>query len=46
MCLESFERRQKYGGESHIDPGLIRMSVGVENVEDIWNDLKKALDVR
>ena len=33
------ESREKYG----ITDGLIRMSVGLENVEDILNDLEQAL---
>lgn len=35
----SKEQREKYG----ITDGLIRMSVGIENVEDILNDLEQAL---
>ena len=30
--------------EMGIDDGLIRLSVGLEDVEDIWSDLKQALD--
>ena len=33
------ERRQKYAGDSHVDPGLLRLSVGIEDVEDLWADL-------
>jgi len=33
------EKRQQYG----ISDGLIRMSVGIENVQDILNDLEQAL---
>ncbi len=33
------EKREKYG----ITDGLIRMSVGIENIEDILNDLSQAL---
>jgi cystathionine gamma-synthase len=40
----TMERRQKYAGDSHIAPGLIRMSVGIEHVEDLWADLAQALD--
>ncbi len=40
----TMERRQKYAGDAHIPPGLIRMSVGIEAVEDIWNDLNQALN--
>ncbi|MBU6315754.1 MAG: aminotransferase class I/II-fold pyridoxal phosphate-dependent enzyme [Acidobacteria bacterium] len=39
----SMERRQKYAGDSHVPPGLIRMSVGIEHVDDIWADLQQAL---
>jgi len=38
------ERRQKYAGEAHVPPGLLRLSVGIENVEDLWRDLGGALD--
>ena len=38
------ERRQKYPGESYLPPGLIRLSVGCENAEDLWEDLREALD--
>jgi methionine-gamma-lyase len=33
-------QREQFG----ITDGLIRMSVGIENVEDIINDLKNALE--
>jgi cystathionine gamma-synthase len=39
----TMERRQKYAGDAHVAPGLIRMSVGIEHVEDIWADLAQAL---
>ena len=39
----SLERRQKYAGDALVPPGLIRMSVGIEHVEDIWADLLAAL---
>jgi cystathionine gamma-synthase len=39
----TLERRQKYAGDSAIDPGLLRISVGIEDVEDLWNDLSQAL---
>src|SRR3954452_23381874 len=35
----SIERRQKYPGDAHVPPGLLRMSVGIEDVEDLWADL-------
>jgi cystathionine gamma-synthase len=40
----TMERRQKYAGDAHVPPGLIRMSVGIEDVEDLWTDLASALD--
>ena len=41
----SMERRQKYSGDAHVPPGLIRMSVGIEHIDDIWADLSRALIV-
>ena len=29
-----------------ITPGLIRLSIGLENVEDIWSDIQQAMDNR
>ncbi|MDH5644021.1 MAG: aminotransferase class I/II-fold pyridoxal phosphate-dependent enzyme [Gemmatimonadota bacterium] len=29
---------------SHIEPDLLRLAVGIETPEDIWNDLDRALD--
>jgi cystathionine gamma-synthase len=40
----SMERRQKYAGDAAVDPGLVRMSVGIEDVDDLWHDLAQALD--
>ena len=40
----TIERRQKYAGDAHVPPGLIRMSVGIEHVDDIWADLQQAID--
>jgi cystathionine gamma-synthase len=39
------ERRGSYPGESrqHTPAELIRLSVGLEHVEDLWADLKQAL---
>jgi cystathionine gamma-synthase len=39
----TIERRQKYAGDAHVPPGLLRMSVGIEDVEDLWSDLLDAL---
>jgi cystathionine gamma-synthase len=41
----TFERRRRWKGESSDVPeGLIRLSVGIEDVEDLWADLAGALD--
>ncbi|HEX3614873.1 MAG TPA: PLP-dependent transferase [Sporichthyaceae bacterium] len=41
----SMERRRRWPGEARtIAEGLVRMSVGVEDVEDLWADLAQALD--
>jgi cystathionine gamma-synthase len=41
----TFERRRRWTSEpGSIPDGLVRMSVGIEDVEDLWADLKKALD--
>ena len=39
----TMERRQKYAGDAHVPPGLVRMSVGIEHVDDVWDDLRRAL---
>jgi cystathionine gamma-synthase len=37
------ERRSAHPGQEHIPPGLIRLSVGCEELEDLWVDLDAAL---
>jgi cystathionine gamma-synthase len=37
------ERRAKLPGQEHLPPGFLRLSVGCEHVEDLWNDLNNAL---
>lgn len=39
----TLERRQKYAGDAGVDPGLIRLSVGIEDPDDLWSDLAQAL---
>jgi cystathionine gamma-synthase len=39
----TMERRGKWPGEELVPPGLIRLSVGCEAVEDLWRDLDQAL---
>src|SRR3954451_14328819 len=38
----TMERRSVHPGQEHIPGGLIRMSVGCEDVEDLWADLEQA----
>ncbi|MGI8459860.1 MAG: PLP-dependent transferase, partial [Propionibacteriaceae bacterium] len=40
----TLERRRRWGGElPSVPPGLLRLSVGIEHVEDLWADLDQAL---
>jgi cystathionine gamma-synthase len=39
----SMERRNAHPGQEHIPAGLIRLSAGCEDVEDVWSDLQAAL---
>ncbi|MBN1528232.1 MAG: PLP-dependent transferase [Thermoleophilaceae bacterium] len=39
----TMERRGTHERQEHVPPGLIRMSVGCEDVEDLWADLRRAL---
>jgi cystathionine gamma-synthase len=42
----SLERRRRWAGEStDVPESLIRLSVGIEDVEDLWHDLSEALSV-
>jgi cystathionine gamma-synthase len=40
----TMERRAVIAGQDHLPPGLLRLSVGIEDVEDLWRDLSRALD--
>ena len=41
----SFERRRRWASEpATIPEGLVRLSVGIEDVEDLWDDLAGALE--
>lgn len=41
----TWERRRRHAGEpSHVPEGLIRLSVGIEHVEDLWADIEAALN--
>jgi cystathionine gamma-synthase len=39
----TIERRSKLPGQGHVPPGLLRLSVGCEHVDDLWNDLNSAI---
>lgn len=39
----TIDRRNQWAGDEHVSPGLLRLSVGIEHVEDIWADLAQAL---
>ena len=42
----TFERRRRWNAEpATIPEGLLRLSVGIEDVEDLWADLLQALDL-
>ena len=40
----TIERRAKLSGQEHVPPGLLRLSIGIEHIEDLWADLSAALD--
>jgi cystathionine gamma-synthase len=39
----TMERRAAIPGQEHLPPSLLRLSVGIEDVEDLWADLDDAL---
>jgi cystathionine gamma-synthase len=39
----TIERRAAIPGQTHLPPGLLRLSVGCEHPDDIWRDLEQAL---
>lgn len=39
----TIERRSTVAGQEHLPAGLLRFSVGIEDVEDLWHDLGNAL---
>jgi len=42
----TLERRRRWAGEAPTIPeGLVRLSVGIEDVEDLWADLEQALEI-
>ena len=38
------ERRAVLPGQTHLPPGLLRLSVGCEHPDDLWRDLQQALE--
>ena len=42
MTHAAIPEKQRY--DAGMTPGLIRLSVGIEDVDDLWQDLSKALD--
>jgi putative addiction module component (TIGR02574 family) len=42
----TMERRAAVPGQGHLPPSLLRLSVGIEDAEDLWDDLaSKPCDV-
>jgi cystathionine gamma-synthase len=41
----TIERRASIPGQEHLPPTLLRLSVGIEAVQDIWTDLDRALRI-
>jgi cystathionine gamma-synthase len=39
----TMERRAAIPGQEHLPPSLLRLSVGIEDVDDLWRDLSGAL---
>jgi cystathionine gamma-synthase len=39
----TIDRRNRWHGEEHVPPGLLRLSVGLEHPDDLWADLERAL---
>jgi cystathionine gamma-synthase len=42
----TMERRAAVPGQEHLPPSLLRLSVGIEDPEDLWTDLEQALRLR
>jgi cystathionine gamma-synthase len=39
----TIERRAAIPGQEHLPPALLRLSIGIEDVDDLWADLDEAL---
>ncbi|HEX3248693.1 MAG TPA: aminotransferase class I/II-fold pyridoxal phosphate-dependent enzyme [Pyrinomonadaceae bacterium] len=40
----TIERRAAIPGQEHLPPSLLRLSVGIEDADDLWNDLNSAIN--
>jgi hypothetical protein len=40
----TIERRSKLPGQGHVPPVLLRLSVGCEHIDDLWNDMNSPLE--
>jgi cystathionine gamma-synthase len=40
----TMERRAAVHGQEHLPPSLLRLSVGIEDAEDLWTDLENAIE--
>lgn len=40
----TIERRARWSGEEAVPPGLLRLSIGLEHPDDLWQDLAEGLD--
>lgn len=39
----TMERRAAIPGQGHLPPSLLRLSVGIEDADDLWNNLDSAI---
>jgi cystathionine gamma-synthase len=39
----TIDRRRRWPGEDRVHEGLLRLSVGLEHVDDLWEDLDRAI---
>jgi cystathionine gamma-synthase len=40
----TIDRRSRWAGEEGVPPGLLRLSAGLEHPDDLWDDLRQALE--
>lgn len=40
----TMERRAAVSGQEHLPATLLRLSVGIEDVDDLWRDLTRAIE--